>query len=58
MLWEIRLLPAVNGQIITQPESPLHDYNGRLFDAAETLAIAIERWIVRKEFREELRKGE
>ena len=36
--------------------SPIHDYKGGLFDTAETLALALERWIVREEFREELRK--
>lgn len=55
MQWECKLNAGPNVFIGV---SPIIDYNGGLFDAADTLAEALERWIVREEFREELRKND
>jgi len=55
MLWQWEIS---DGMVFESAESPTLDNNGKFFHAADTLAEAIERWIVREEFREELRKGE
>ena len=50
MQWDI----SSGRDVIYSDVSPLYDYNGRLFDAAETLTIALEKWLIRQEFRAEL----